>query len=535
MPSDSTCRHPDPGRSSRRPVGPLALGLGIAAALSVAALSRAQDPPSRGYLVASDGVKIHYLVAGGGGPPVVLIHGYTANAQDKWFKTGVAPLLARDRRVVAIDCRGHGLSDKPHDPLLYGPQMAEDVVELMDHLGIERAHVHGFSMGGGIVTQLLARHQDRLITASYGGSGVREVDPEWIARVPADEEGEHPQEQAGRRALRESPYRDEAALAAVRAYPWAEGERGRIDLLKVTVPVLAINGELDRPNARTHRMRRELALFESHVLPGRGHLTTVGDEYTKILHGFLKRHDPATGSRSPESSVAAQGRWRRSPARWLEETRNPNRRRPTVAGYLAEAKKNPPPQEAVLFAGSATIWLWDLEKWFPEYTTVNRGFGGSQIHDSLFFAERLILPHRPSTIVMYAGDNDVWAGKPPELTALHFEEFIWKVQEALPHTQIVYISIRPSIARWDVVDEFRAANRLIQEVVARYDHVTYADIDPVMIGADKKPRPELFSEDDLHLSEAGYEAWTAVVKPLVAQAEERYRQAKDAAGERRHP
>ena len=120
----------------------------------------AEDPGAGSFMTASDGVRLHYFDVGEGSP-VVLIHGYTANAEDKWFSTGVAPALSARHRVVAIDCRGHGRSDKPHDPMKYGPQMADDVVELMDHLAIERAHLHGYSMGGGIVTQLLVRYPDR--------------------------------------------------------------------------------------------------------------------------------------------------------------------------------------------------------------------------------------------------------------------------------------------------------------------------------------------------------------------------------------
>ncbi len=242
------------------------------------------------------------------------------------------------------------------------------------------------------------------------------------------------------------------------------------------------------------------------------------------LAGFVVALGPF-GAEAQQGSERSD-RWRRSSERWLGENQRPNSRRPTVAGYLEEMEKNPPPEEAVLFAGSATIWMWDLETWFPEYKTINRGFGGSQISDSTFFAHQLIIPSKPSTIVMYAGDNDVFAGKPSYVTALHFEEFIWKIHYALPHTQIVYISIRPSIAWWDFVGKFRQANELIKEVVAKYGHVSYADIDPVTIGPDGKPKPEYFIEDDLHLTEAGYEAWTAVVKPLVAQAEENYRKAK---------
>lgn len=107
--------------------------------------------PTDGSFEASDGVRIHYLEAGkqgATGAPVVLIHGYTGSAQGNWFANGVADALAKRHWVVAIDCRGHGQSEKPHDPEKYGPQMARDVLELMDHLKIDRAHVHGYSMGG---------------------------------------------------------------------------------------------------------------------------------------------------------------------------------------------------------------------------------------------------------------------------------------------------------------------------------------------------------------------------------------------------
>lgn len=134
-------------------------------------------------------MRIHYFDIDGAGTPVVLIHGYTANAEGKWIKPGIAQALAANgHRVVAVDARGHGLSDKPHDPQRYGPRMARDVVELMDELDLERAHVHGFSMGGSLLTQILKRYPERVVTAIYGGSGVAEVDPAWVARVPPDPE-----------------------------------------------------------------------------------------------------------------------------------------------------------------------------------------------------------------------------------------------------------------------------------------------------------------------------------------------------------
>ncbi|MGD9720911.1 MAG: alpha/beta fold hydrolase [Pirellulales bacterium] len=249
--------------------------------------------PVDGTFAASDGVKIHYLEIGQGSP-VILVHGYTGSARGNWFANGVAEALAKNHRVIAIDCRGHGDSEKPHDPAKYGPQMAKDVLELMDHLQIERAHVHGYSMGGAIVTRLLATAPERFLTASYGGSGVPEVDEKHKAEVPADSTATDPQETEARAKLSAAP-NDREALAAVRQSFESIGASG-IDLTTIKIPVLAINGELDRPHAKTHRMQRELADFRAVVLPGKSHLTAImagyiPPEYIAEVVKFINEHD----------------------------------------------------------------------------------------------------------------------------------------------------------------------------------------------------------------------------------------------------
>jgi pimeloyl-ACP methyl ester carboxylesterase len=272
----------------------LALTLALAACGSLRAAE-----PTDGYFQASDGVKIHYLEAGkekATGAPVVLIHGYTGTARGNWFANGVADALATKHRVVAIDCRGHGKSEKPHDPAKYGPRMSQDVIELMDHLKIDKAHIHGYSMGGMITGQLLAKHPERFLTAAFGGSGVPEVDPERKKEVPQDKAGPDPKEAEARAALGRNPDRDAEALQAVRNYPWKPEERMRIDLTKVKIPVLAINGEFDGPNVKTHRMQRELASFKGVVLPGKSHLTAImagymPKEYTETLVAFIDAND----------------------------------------------------------------------------------------------------------------------------------------------------------------------------------------------------------------------------------------------------
>jgi pimeloyl-ACP methyl ester carboxylesterase len=287
----------------------------IALCLTMSGLAFAQGEPKHGYFTTKDGIKIHYLTLGKG-TPVILIHGYTGSAEGNWFRNGIAQALAKTNLVVAIDCRNHGRSDKPQPG---GPGRAEDVIELMDHLKIQKAHFHGYSMGGGIVGRLMAMIPDRFITAGFGGSGIQERDPEWRSKVPPDKEGTDPQEAEASRALRiraamdNGMSKEEAEKAAsaprqpraaTRRPATAEGEAAprpaasgpQLDLTKITFPVMAVNGEFDRPYAKTFRMWRELRNFTSVVLPGKSHLTAISapyipKEYVESVVKFITTND----------------------------------------------------------------------------------------------------------------------------------------------------------------------------------------------------------------------------------------------------
>lgn len=117
----------------------------------------------------SSGVRIRY-VEQGSGVPIVLMHGYTGTLDRHFIANGVFANLAKDYRVIAIDLRGHGKSGKPHDAKAYGDEMARDVVRLLDHLKIQRAHVLGYSLGGFIASRLATLHPDRLISIVYVAS-----------------------------------------------------------------------------------------------------------------------------------------------------------------------------------------------------------------------------------------------------------------------------------------------------------------------------------------------------------------------------
>lgn len=138
-------------------------------------LARAGEPSSDSF--DAHGVKLHYLVQGAG-EPVILIHGLYASADINWVKPGIFSALAKDHQVIALDMPGHGLSDKPEAADAYGKQMAEDVVLLMDHLKLARAHIVGYSMGGMVAMKLIATHPDRALSCVLGGMGwLREGSP----------------------------------------------------------------------------------------------------------------------------------------------------------------------------------------------------------------------------------------------------------------------------------------------------------------------------------------------------------------------
>ncbi len=142
--------------------------IAIAAALCALVVSTARAAEDQYF--DSKGVKIHYIVEGNG-EPVVLIHGFTANIGAQWGLPGVISKLKQDYQVIALDNRGHGKSDKPHDPKMYGPEMVNDVLRLMDHLKLAKAHVVGYSMGGFITNYLVNNHPQRVISATLGGAG----------------------------------------------------------------------------------------------------------------------------------------------------------------------------------------------------------------------------------------------------------------------------------------------------------------------------------------------------------------------------
>jgi pimeloyl-ACP methyl ester carboxylesterase len=265
----------------------------VAFAVMCAAATPALAQPADGFFTASDGVKIHYLTLGSSGSWVVLIHGYSDTAQRMWLTTGIAPVLARNHRVVALDNRNHGQSDKPQPG---GAGRAQDIVELMDHLKIETAHIHGYSMGGALTGQLLAMIPGRFITAGFGGSGLQETDPALRAQAAALDEATPKAEGADAAAMERFRARVASSLPAASPTP-AVPAGPVVDMTALSIPIIAINGAFDSPYAKTHRLWREAKIFQNVILPGKTHLTAIAvggpmpPQYADTLSRFIDMFD----------------------------------------------------------------------------------------------------------------------------------------------------------------------------------------------------------------------------------------------------
>jgi lysophospholipase L1-like esterase len=190
---------------------------------------------------------------------------------------------------------------------------------------------------------------------------------------------------------------------------------------------------------------------------------------------------------------------------------------PAIRDFEAQDRKHPPAPGGIVFVGSSSIRLWKLAESFPGIEALNRGFGGSELADSVRYADRIVIAYRPRLVVLYAGDNDLAAGKSPERVAADFKEFVAKVFAALPRTRIVSIGIKPSLSRWKLIDKIRDANRRIKAFVATDPRLVFIDVEPSILRPDSKPRPELFQPDGLHLNATGYRAWADLVRPYLKQ------------------
>jgi pimeloyl-ACP methyl ester carboxylesterase len=281
----------------------------MAATVSTALLLTAGQVSAEDEFFTSDGMRLRY-VEQGQGAPVVLLHGNGSWVETMWGDTGVIDALAKQYRVIALDFRGYGKSDKPHDPGAYGSHMGEDVVHLLDHLGIRRAHIVGYSMGARVTSWLVVNRPDRLISATLAAST-------YYLDTPAERQSfeasakEAEQDSSAERIKRENPTMTDAQVAAFIAerakmndpQAVAAAQRGMTglfirepDLGKTKVPIFHIIGSLDTSRlSASHRLKdKVMPAVELRIVEGATHTGPQGlfrrQEFVEALKAFLGRH-----------------------------------------------------------------------------------------------------------------------------------------------------------------------------------------------------------------------------------------------------
>lgn len=166
----------------------------------------------------------------------------------------------------------------------------------------------------------------------------------------------------------------------------------------------------------------------------------------------------------------------------------------------------------VVFVGSSSIRLWSsLGDDLPAAAPINRGFGGSRLRDTTFYADRIVVPYQPRAVVVYAGDNDLAEGRSPQQVRDDFAALVTRLRAQLPQARIAFISIKPSPAREALLGSMREANDLVRDYARSQQGVDYLDVATPMLGPDGQPRGELFLADRLHMNASGYAIWTDVV------------------------
>lgn len=202
-----------------------------------------------------------------------------------------------------------------------------------------------------------------------------------------------------------------------------------------------------------------------------------------------------------------------------DKPEGPERWERDIAAFEARDTKSPPPDDVLLFVGSSSIKLWDLDKSWPNTKTLNNGFGGSTLADSIHYFDRLIAPYDPAAILIYAGDNDVAKGLNARQTAADFKKLAGLIENKFPEVPVIYIAIKPSESRWEMWPTMDKANKFIAKHCRKDPQLFFADIGaPMLEDTEGAPGDEWFVEDGLHLSEKGYAGWTEVVNASLRKA-----------------
>lgn len=189
-----------------------------------------------------------------------------------------------------------------------------------------------------------------------------------------------------------------------------------------------------------------------------------------------------------------------------------------IQHFKKEDSANFPPKYAILFLGSSSFRKWsDVQKYFPGYTIINRGFGGSTIPDAIRYADEIIFPYQPRQILIYEGDNDVASSDKitADLVLNRFKTLFYLIRKKLPKTAIAFVSIKPSLSRQKLMPEMAKANMLIKNFLKDRKNASFIDVYHAMLDKEGNPDKSIFLGDGLHMNAKGYAIWQKIIQPYL--------------------
>jgi lysophospholipase L1-like esterase len=189
-----------------------------------------------------------------------------------------------------------------------------------------------------------------------------------------------------------------------------------------------------------------------------------------------------------------------------------------IAAFKRQDSISFPPKKSILFIGSSSFTKWtDVQNYFPGFTIINRGFGGSSLPDLIRYEKEIIFPYKPKQIVIYCGENDLAASDTvtAQLVFARFQTLFNDIRDQLPKIPIVFISIKPSPSRWHLKGKIEEANTIIKDFLKKKKKTSFIDVYHKMLGADGTPLPDIFLDDKLHMNAKGYAIWQKEIQPYL--------------------
>ena len=189
-----------------------------------------------------------------------------------------------------------------------------------------------------------------------------------------------------------------------------------------------------------------------------------------------------------------------------------------IANFKKQDAASFPPANAILFVGSSSFRKWeDVANYFPNYTIINRGFGGSTLPDVIQYETDVIFPYHPKQIVIYCGENDIASSDTVSVQMVfsRFKKLFTDIRAVMHDVPILFISLKPSPSRWQMRNRMMGANKLIKKYLKKKNNAAFVSVWNAMLGADGQPIPDIFESDNLHMNAKGYTIWQKLIEPYL--------------------